>query len=63
MKKLLTIKDIIEIGIGGRTTIWKKVKDGTFPKPIRLGKHPSSPIRWREDEIKKYMNNLESYYG
>ena len=34
--RLLKIEEIIEIGIGGRTTIWKKVRDGQFPKPINL---------------------------
>jgi len=56
--RLLTIEDVIKIGIGGRTTIWKKVKDGQFPKPIKLGSAPSSPIRWKEEDIEEYLRNL-----
>jgi len=56
--KLLTIDDVIKIGIGGRTTIWKKVRDGKFPKPIKLGEAPSSPIRWRSTDVEEYLNNL-----
>ena len=43
MEKLLTMEDVIEIGVGKRTSIWKKVKTGEFPKPIRLGNSHSSP--------------------
>lgn len=56
--KLLTINDIIKIGIGGRTTIWKKVRDGQFPKPIKLGDAPSSPVRWKEADIEEYLSKL-----
>jgi len=61
--KLLTVEDVMAIGIGKRTTIWKKVKSGEFPKPVRLGNSPSSPIRWREDDINYYLNNLGNSYG
>ena len=56
--KLLTIEDVIELNLGKRTTLWKKVKTGEFPKPIKLGKSPSSPIRWKEEDIHNYINNL-----
>ena len=58
--KLMTIEEVIKIGIGGRTTIWKKVKNGEFPKPIKLGGAPSSPIRWRSTDIDEYLRNLGS---
>jgi|TARA_B110000261_G_C12764542_1_gene229949 prophage regulatory protein len=63
MEKLLTMEDVIEIGVGKRTTIWKKVKTGEFPKPIRLGNSHSSPLRWREEDIKKYIDGLVNIYG
>jgi len=56
--KLLTIEDVIELNLGKRTTLWKKVKTGEFPKPIKLGNSPSSPIRWKEEDILNYINNL-----
>ena len=30
-----------------RATFWRRVKDGTFPKPIRIG----GATRWRRDEL------------
>ena len=61
--KLLTVDELTKLGLGARTTIWRRVKDGNFPKPMRLGKSHSSPLRWKEEDIQNYLNNLESYYG
>ena len=61
--KLLTMTDVVKIGLGGRTTIWKKVKNGEFPKPIKLGTSPQSPLRWKEEDIENYLTNLPSQYG
>lgn len=56
--KLLTIEDVMKLNIGKRTTLWKKVRDGKFPKPIKLGDASSSPIRWYESDIQDYIRNL-----
>ena len=61
--KFLTVDELTKLGLGARTTIWRRVKDGNFPKPMRLGKSHSSPLRWKEEDIQNYLNNLESYYG
>ena len=37
-----------------RITIWKKIKDGTFPAPIELG--PNS-IGWPEVEITTWLKS------
>ena len=55
--------DVVKIGIGGRTTIWKKVKSGEFPKPIKLGSSPQAPLRWKEEDIQDYLTNLPNQYG
>lgn len=36
----------------GRTSIWKRVTEGTFPAPVSLGGHR---IAWRQSEIKKWQ--------
>lgn len=36
MERLLTIKDACQITSLSRTTIWLKVKNGQFPRPIDL---------------------------
>lgn len=36
-------------------TLWRKVKAGTFPKPIKLGANMTA---WRVEEVHKWMNGL-----
>lgn len=31
----------------GRATFWRRVNDGTFPQPVRIG----GATRWRRDEL------------
>ena len=38
-----------------RATIYKRVADGSFPKPVHIG--PRSP-RWRSDEIADWIDRL-----
>lgn len=35
-----------------RTSVWRRVVDGTFPKPVKLG-----PVRraWLEDEVMEWV--------
>jgi predicted DNA-binding transcriptional regulator AlpA len=37
-----------------RTTIWRKVKTGQFPKPVVVGNRHA----WVETEIDEYIENL-----
>ena len=54
--KLLTVDDITDLGLGARTTIWRRVKEGNFPKPIRLGNAHSSPLRWKHEDVENWIN-------
>lgn len=41
-----------------RITIWRKVREGTFPKPIRLG---PSRNGWRQSAILKWIKDREDH--
>lgn len=60
MQKLLKIQDLTNLNLGSTTTIWRKVNKGEFPKPIKLGSAHSSPVRWKEETITDYLNNLNN---
>ena len=36
-------------------TLWRKVKAGTFPKPIKLGANMTA---WRVEEVHQWINGL-----
>ncbi len=53
--QLLRVKDVErELGIS-RTTIWRLVKAGTFPPPLRI---TSKAIAWRRSDIEAWQEQL-----
>ena len=36
-------------------TIWRKVKDGTFPRPIRIG---AKSVAWLEEDLIEWVQQL-----
>lgn len=50
--KLLTLKEVIALGIGSKTTIYKLLKENKFPKPIKCGTHN----RWALSDIQNWVN-------
>ena len=53
---LLTAAEVLKItGYKSRSTIWRKVKAGVFPKPVSLS---SQATRWSSNDISKWMNSL-----
>ena len=49
---LIDVKDVCRVCALSRTTVWRKVKAGEFPKPIELG-----PTRraWRVGAVKAWL--------
>ncbi|GGE41418.1 helix-turn-helix transcriptional regulator [Actibacterium pelagium] len=46
----------VEARIGlSRSTLYKMMSDGDFPRPIRLGKRA---VGWRESDIEDWQSNL-----
>ncbi|MDZ4153742.1 helix-turn-helix transcriptional regulator [Methylicorpusculum sp.] len=37
-----------------RSTFWRKVKQGTFPKPFKLSENISA---WKVEDVNEWMNN------
>ncbi len=40
------------------STVWRKVKLGAFPKPIRIS---AGMTRWRLSDIQKYMEDPQAW--
>ena len=54
--KLILLSDNTAAGMLGmsRATFWRRVKDGTFPQPIRIG----GVTRWRHDKLMEAIERL-----
>ena len=43
-----------------RSTIYKKMREGTFPVPLKVSERA---VRWRESEIRAYVDPRPRSYG
>ena len=46
--RLLPFKRVLEVTFLSRATLYRKIKDGSFPAPLKIGR---SRIAWRERDI------------
>lgn len=54
-KKFLRLPAVIErVGLK-RTTIYERMKAGTFPSPVQIG---ARAVAWKESEIADWQNSL-----
>jgi len=51
---LLRLKQVLQFVPIGRSTIYQKMKLGTFPKAIKLGRRITA---WRAEDIYEFMRN------
>ena len=43
-----------------RSTIYRKMRDGTFPVPLKVS---ARAVRWRESDIRAYVDSRPRSYG
>ena len=48
---ILRMREVIEMTGLSRTTIWRRIKNGQFPKPIRLGGEGTRCVGFLDEEI------------
>jgi len=54
MNKFLRLKDVRKITNLSRSSIYRFVQDGTFPRPVKLGQRSSA---WVESEINQWADD------
>lgn len=55
--EILRIKDITRITGLSRTSIWRYIKSGSFPRPISLGGPGTRAVGWYASEVKDWLEN------
>ena len=58
--RIVRLSDVLEMTGLSRTTIWRRERDGSFPKSIRLGGPGTRAMGWREQDIHDWIDNLAS---
>ena len=58
-KKLLRITDVLEITSMSRSTLWRPVKTGQFPAPLKVGGPNGRAVRWLRKDIEEWIADLQ----
>ena len=62
-KKLLRIADVLEMTSISRSTLWRLVKAGRFPAPLKVGGPNGRAVRWLREDIEEWIANLQRTCG
>ena len=63
-KRFIRLPEVLTRTGYGRTTIYRKMEDGSFPRSVKLGGPPKDPnafdsraIAWIEDEVDQWIES------
>ena len=57
---LLTRREVERRTGLSRSTLYRKMRDGTFPVPLKVSERA---VRWRERDIRAYVDSRPRSYG
>jgi prophage regulatory protein len=55
-EKFITLHDVVQIVGFKKSTIYKMIRKGFFPSPVKIGRSS----RWKMSEIRQWMENVSS---
>ena len=63
-KRFIRLPEVLTRTGYGRTTIYRKMEDGSFPRSVKLGGPPIDPnvfdsraVAWIEDEVEQWIES------
>ena len=56
MERIMRIPEVVEVTGLSKATIWRRVKSGDFPAPVRLGNMATRSVGWREGEVQDWLD-------
>ncbi|MCB1603408.1 MAG: AlpA family phage regulatory protein [Gammaproteobacteria bacterium] len=57
IEKLLRLPDVIDMTGKSKSAIYDDMKNGSFPKPIRLG---ARAVAWKLSSIQRFIESLST---
>ncbi len=57
--RILRMPAVLDLTGVSRVTIWRYVKAGTFPQPLRLGGPKGRAVGWRRSDVIAWIEALE----
>ena len=63
MERIMRIPEVVEVTGLSKTTIWRRVRSGDFPQPLRLGSLATRSVGWKEGEIERWIDSRPTVDG
>lgn len=57
MDKLLKRKEVEKMTGLSRATIYRRMNESRFPRPMKSGFSHNSPVRWKTSDVEKWISN------
>ena len=57
MERMMRIPEVVKVTGLSKTTIWRRVKSGDFPPPVRLGSMETRSVGWPESKVNLWLNS------
>ncbi len=57
--RILRIRTVLDRSGLSRSTLYRKMNDGTFPRQVKISEHCSG---WRESEINQWIADPSDYF-
>ena len=55
-QELLKLKDVLRIIPISKATLYNGIKEGRYPKPVKIG---VKAVAWRKQDIDEYLRSLK----
>ena len=55
MERIMRIPEVVEVTGLSKTTIWRRVKSGDFPAPVRLGSLATRSVGWYQAKVDGWL--------
>jgi excisionase family DNA binding protein len=53
--ELLTVEQVAQLTTLGVRTVWSLVSEGSFPRPVKIGR----ATRWRRSQVMSWVDSLD----
>ncbi len=57
--RILKRPQVLEMTGLSKSTLYRRIAQGQFPEPFRLGGPGSAAVGWKQDEVMKWLDELE----
>ena len=55
--KILRLPDVMQSTGLSKTSLWRRVRAGDFPKAVKLGGPGSRAVGWRASDVEAWLEN------